>query len=511
MIIFDTLFILLIIYLFIYCIYQLFFYIKAKNIAQYFEINEKTRNLSLEKNKLCVIIYATHKDKNLDRLLNVLNNQSYDKENYEVHVAYQREENDTTVVRDFALGARIHNIQNPDYFSKDRAINLLVQKMIPENKFGAYIFLGANRMVGEKYLENINKTIAPNSVITGASVSMNEKDQFAKKIKNLILSSYLKYVSITNNIVRAMFGLPSVIDGENLVISADVLEHIGYVALEDKDSQLEYSLDLASNGIKVMYSPYIITAVDVKNYDFSSPSLRNKISLFSHYFPMFILKNYAFREFILFLLKPNSLFVLFGYLVLLFSSIYTPHHIPQKAVILLGVFLIINFIVSVVVSKLNYKELFWLTFYPLCLTWQKTKIMINNLTNSSIIDSRYEEENINSATISAIVNNGKKDFTCKLDLVSEDGMRKVVFREGNRFIVTDSFLRMYDALEDITYKLSSKGITLKTCQNCEHFILQPDGTLDCLNGKCNISQNEILVWNGCQYFILHPDKQTNVE
>ena len=80
--------------------------------------------------------------------------------------------------------------------------------------------------------------------------------------------------------------------------------------------------------------------------------------------------------------------------------------------------------------------------------------------------SKYEEENVNSATINATVNNGKKDFPCKLDLVSEDGMRKVVYREGSRFITTDSFLRMVDALEDITYKLQTKGITLKTCQNC---------------------------------------------
>ena len=118
----------------------------------------------------------------------------------------------------------------------------------------------------------------------------------------------------------------------------------------------------------------------------------------------------------------------------------------------------------------------------------------------SIIDSVYEEENINSATINAMVNNGKKDFSCKLDLVSEDGMRKVVFREGNRFIVTDSYLRMYDALVDMTYKLNTKGMTLKICQNCQHFSISPDGTLDCLNGKCQISQSEILIWNGCQFF-----------
>ena len=146
-------------------------------------------------------------------------------------------------------------------------------------------------------------------------------------------------------------------------------------------------------------------------------------------------------------------------------------------------------------------------FYPLCLFWQKTKLLINNLTMRSFKDSRYEEENINSATINATVNNGKKDVSCKLDLVSEDGMRKVVFREGNRFIVTDSYLRMYDALSDMTYKLDAKNMTLKICQNCKHFTLFPDGTLDCLNGKCQLSQSEILVWNGCQYFSKNSDKR----
>lgn len=507
MIVFDTLFSLLIIYLFIYCIYQLFFFIKANDIEKYFEIHEKTRSIVIEKNRLCVIIYATHKNKNLDKLLNVLNNQSYPKENYEVHVAYKKEENDTTLNRDFALGARIHNIQNPDYFSKDRAINLLINKILPENKFDAFIFLGADRMVGEKYLENINKSLTKNCVLVGSKVSVNEKNQLAKRIKNSIISAYLKYINRTNSIARSMFNLPFFIDGDNLVITSDVLEKIGYVTLEDKDSELEYSLELASNEIKSIYCPYIITAVDVKNYDFSSPSIKNKISLFSHYFPLLAFKSNSFKEFMVFLLKPNSLFVLFSFIFLMWLSIFHPNHVAERLVCLLGVFLIINFIISINVSKMQIKEIFWLMLYPFCLTWQKTKILINNLTMRSIIDSRYEEENINSATINAVVNNGKKDFICKLDLVSEDGMRKVVFREGNRFIVTDSYLRMHDALEDMTYKLKSKGMTLKTCQNCQHFTLCPDGTLDCLNGKCQISQNEILIWNGCQYFHLHPNKK----
>ena len=500
MIVFDVIFAIIIIYLFVYCIYQLFFFIKANNIEEYFKMQEKTRSINIDKKKLCVIIYATNKDKNLDRLLSILNNQSYSKDDYEFHVVFQKDENDNSLSRDFALGARIHNIQNPDYFSKDKAVNLFIQKMIPDSKFDAYVFIGVNRVVGEKYLENINKSIKESGVIVGSRVSMNEKNQLAKIIKNLIISAYLKYINRTNNIVRSMFELPFFIDGENFVITQDVLEKMGYVGIEDKDSELEFSLDLASNDIKTTYSPYIISAVDVKNYDFSSPSIQSKISLFSHYFPLLAFKNTAFREFILFLLKPNSLFVLFAYIGLCLLSFYIPTHIAKKPLLILGLFLFVNFIISINTSRMTIKEVLLLILYPICLSWQKLKILINNLTMRSIINSKYEEENINSATINAVVNNGKKDFTCKLDLVSEDGMRKVIYREGNRFIATDSFLRMHDALKDITYKLKSKGLTLKTCQNCSHFTLCPDGTLDCLNGKCQISQNEILIWNGCQFF-----------
>ena len=92
-----------------------------------------------------------------------------------------------------------------------------------------------------------------------------------------------------------MFDLPFFIDGENLVISSDVIEKMGYISLETKDNQLEYSLDLASNNIKPIYSPYIITAVDVRHYDFQSPSLKNKFTLFTHYFPILISKSLALQ------------------------------------------------------------------------------------------------------------------------------------------------------------------------------------------------------------------------
>ena len=145
--------------------------------------------------------------------------------------------------------------------------------------------------VEEKYLENINKSIQGSGVYTGAKVSTNDNPQLAKEIKHAIIQSYLKYTNLTSSITRSMFDLTSQTDGDNVVVTSDVIKKIGYVGIEDKTSELEFSLDLAINDIKTKYSPYIISAVDVKNYDFSSPLLRDKITLFIHYFPILIFKN----------------------------------------------------------------------------------------------------------------------------------------------------------------------------------------------------------------------------
>lgn len=500
MIVFDILFILLLLYIFIYCIYQLFFYVKAKDIDKYFEYLENSRNLVVVQNKLCIILFATHKDKKLDNLLISLNNQSYLKDLYEIHVAYQRLENDTSIQRDIAYGAYIHEYAVNDFPTKDRCINELLGELLKDDSLEAFIFLGTNRVVGEKYLENINKSITTSGVYVGSSVSINEKTELSKKIKNLLITSYLKFSNRTRNIVRAMLNLPCYIDGENFVVTKDVFNKVNCVATEDKDSLLEYTLELIVNDIKILYSPYIITGVDIKNYDFSSVTIKNRLCLMAQYFMQLLTKSTASKEFLLYSIRPNAVVVILSFIGLLFVSIYFPRHLEQWAIVLLSVFLVLNFILSVKVSKMSIVDIFWLSLYPFCSGWNKLQLFCKTVTLQSIIEGGYEEENIDSATVDAVVNNGKKDCVCKLDLVSEDGMRKVVFRESNRFIVTDSFLRMYDAMEDITYKLQSKGMSLKTCQSCMYFSAAPDGTLDCVSGTCQISQSEILIWNGCQYF-----------
>ena len=87
-------------------------------------------------------------------MLKVLDNQTYSRQNYEVHVVFKRDKENVSVP-EFAYGAQIHIIENPEYFSKDKSLSLIVQKLVAENRFSAFVFLGADRMVDENYLSYI--------------------------------------------------------------------------------------------------------------------------------------------------------------------------------------------------------------------------------------------------------------------------------------------------------------------------------------------------------------------
>ncbi|UKI41897.1 MAG: hypothetical protein L6V95_02405 [Candidatus Melainabacteria bacterium] len=57
--------------------------------------------------------------------------------------------------------------------------------------------------------------------------------------------------------------------------------------------------------------------------------------------------------------------------------------------------------------------------------------------------------------VNAVVSDGRIELNCELDLIQEDGMSKVVFKFKQKKYETDSFLRMYDAIADITKKIKN--------------------------------------------------------
>lgn len=496
----------LIVYIIIYSIYTLTINIKAFGASEYIEESKHLLSSNNVQNPLCVIIWATSQHKNIYDLLKVLDNQTYPASNYEVHVIFKRDK-DNVSIPEMAYGAYVHCIDNPDYFSKDKAISLFVDKMAKEKRFSAFVFLGADRMIDEHCLSMINRSLYKSCVLSGKLNIVSKSDEFLKQFKCQILKAYLKYQNKTQNIARTMFDMPVILDGSNCVISSDILEKTGRVCFETKNDELKFSLFLASNSIKPTYSPFIVTTVDIENYDASAPSLRTKIAMFKYYFSIVFSKPWNFKEFVFHIFRPDTIGVILSYCLLLTFTFKYFTYLELKFTLHLGLLLVLNFLIGTCAAKLSLKERIYISFYPIYIFWQRAKIFTRKISLIWIENKNNEDENVNSATVNSIVNDGKKDNVCKLVLVSEDGMRKIVFNCGKKFITSDSFIRMYDAIGDISQKLKSKGYTLKICQNCGNFCSVPDGTVDLLKGECRIAtidENafaQTLIWNTCPNYI----------
>lgn len=502
----------LFIYLIIYCIYLLTMNTKAFGVKDFLSERKYQHQMNLDENNLCVIIWATNKHKHLHELLKALTVQTYPQEHFEVHVIIQRDNENAPLLPDCSHRAQIHNIENPEFFSQDKAVSTFIEKLIPENKFDAFVFIGADRLVKEDYLENVNKSIAKPCILTGKMDVTCRSGLLSQKLKYLVLEAKQKYTNNTLEITRSMFDLCTTIDSDNCVISADILEKTGRVCFENKNSELKYSLFLASNKLKPTYCPFMETTIDIESYDASVPSLSQSYSLLKYYMPLLFKKPWYFIEYVISILKPTMLFALAAYLVILYCSFSFLSSVPLKYVLHLGVFFIVNIILGAYTARLRPGEVFYLMFYPVCILFLRYKIISKNISLKGIKKQIEEDENIKSATINAIVTDTKKDLICKLDLVSEDGMRRVVFRFNKKRFVSDAHLRMFDAMSDITKKLDDKGFTLKVCQNCSYFKSSPDGTVDLLKGFCSYSNlamanseggqepPQTLIWNTCPYY-----------
>ena len=108
-----------------------------------------------------------------------------------------------------------------------------------------------------------------------------------------------------------------------------------------------------------------------------------------------------------------------------------------------------------------------------------------------------------------IVSDGKKDFPCKIELISDDGLARVRFiNNGKTYTTKNNHLRMVDALKELSQKLSDYGLFLKICQNCKYFQPTIDGTTNMVKGVCNCQFEgrvagdiiPTLIWNTCPNF-----------
>ena len=316
---------------------------------------------------------------------------------------------------------------------------------------------------------------------------------------------------------RSKLGLAVPIDSDITVIKHDVLEKVQCIDFKDANSELKYSFLLTSVNNPPKFVPEVKTYVSSLDYEIRRPSFGFKVSLFAHCLNFKSLTNFKFAEFLFSLFKPNPI-VLVAMLVIIGTysfNYYFLFDFPWS--VFIAVVLAVAFGLSVYRSNLYIKPLLYLAtcpFYTLYDLVADSKIFKKMFKFSK----KKEKLNVEKVTVSVNVTNGRNVFPCTMDLISEGGFKKAIFRYKNKSQeTTQSYVRMCDAVKNISDILEQHGFRMKICQSCAYFSPKIDGTNNMVKGFCNQKAvcdptcddiPETLLWSTCEYFI--PQEVNNV-
>ena len=167
------------------------------------------------------------------------------------------------------------------------------------------------------------------------------------------------------------------------------------------------------------------------------------------------------------------------------------------------------FLVSLFTSKIGKQNIGYILVYPI---YSLLKIFMHiplvSLLVNKITHKKPEEER-EISTVDVMVTDGKNNLKCKLDLISESGLVKAIFRFKKKKYSSSSQIRMLDAIQEVSNKLNEHGFRIKICQSCGYFNLKMDGSTNMVKGYCNrlVVQKETdvpmdtILWNSCPYYV----------
>lgn len=492
--------------LYIYiAIYSVFFFVMAvKNLNdRKFRIQQKYDSLSYQ-NNLCVIIYSHNNEVSLENLVKQLKGQNYPTDSFSTYVILDNcsDNSEKLFINDNFV--QVVSIKDQGTIGKDQAISILLEKLSTAQNCNAYIFIDANRYVEKDFLSSINSALTDSAVISGSTILMGENLNLRQRIKVVFHKYYTNFLQKS----RSLMGLATTIDSDILIMRQDLMEKIGCIDFQNINSELKYSLLLSKIGCKCTFNPNVKTYINVDDFDLRIPSLSTRFSLFKSCFTQSWSRNFVFNEHVYSLLTPNVLLLLFVYPCLLKHSFKYYFIVDFSVVLLSFIILILGFSISLLNSKLSSKEFIYLFLYPLYSLGHVFKnFPLCRKIRKSIAEKNDLEKNTEKLSVDVIVTDGKNNIPCKLELISENGLAKIVFMFKKKKFTTSSQLRMVDALTELVKKLSEYGFVLKICQCCAKFTPNIDGSTNMVKGFCNhtfsttpASNIPTLLWNSCKGF-----------
>lgn len=454
---------------------------------------------------ICVVVYATGQAKTLENLLKQLKNQTYPKAHYTIYAILDKCESILDVTLQSDLDINVININNLEPIGKSQAYSILAEKLSEVENLDAYVFLNAKNYVDSDFLTGVNYYLTKHDVfMPSVNYIPEEKDlTFWENVKATYAHYCAKFICST----RTRLHLTNLVNTDAFVIRKNVLNKISCFNFQDKIAEVEYTMKLAKENINAASIDDLKVYTGISNYELRIPSLSKRISLFWN--NALHLPNFMCQEYNCSLIIPNWLTCIIIYAVLLKHSYTFPFWAGYSTILITFIVLALAFCVSLLNAKIYAKEYLYLFAYPI---YSIAHIIINfppirAVTN--FIKNIRRKHNIEKMITNIIVTDGKNDFQCQLELISDDGLARVKFiNKGKTYTTKNNHLRMVDAIKELTAKLNDYGLSLKICQCCKYFQPVVDGSTNMVKGCCNCQfQGRVagdiiptLVWNTCPRF-----------
>ncbi len=452
---------------------------------------------------LCVILYSHNNFEALKRTLQQLREQTYSASKFIVYVILDNCSDRSETYISETANLRILNLDDNVTVGKDQAISILLEKLRDDNTIASYIFLDTNRFIEKDFIANANIALSFNPVVSGNTVIIeNNNMSFTEKIK----IAYNKYQNNFVRKARSLFGLSDIVSDELLAIRKDFVEKIDALDLKNINTELKYSVLTSSLGYPCLYAPYFKSYIKLFDFNIEHPSLSYRISLFKQCLTKLLTFNVKFIEHICSLIAPSGLVAILLSLGYVFFSAKYYFLFSFIVVFTLFSMLLLGFSISLLKSELSAKEILFLFVYPI---YSIGHILDNippyRFLKKYIFKDNNLKNDIQKYTVKVIATNGKIDIPCKLDLISENSMAKVIFTFKKKKFTSNKQIRMVEALNELVSKLNDYGFQLKICYCCEYFSSIVDGSKNMVQGECSFEFKDkiptdtlnTILWNSC--------------
>ena len=485
----------MILYLYI-TIFTIYFIILA---AVSFKQVRKFRDKYTPKDaNLCIVLYATGKSDTFENLLKQLKNQAYPKQNYTIYAILDKCVDIPEVTLQSDLNVNVVNVDNLEPIGKSQAFSIIADKLHDVENLDAYVFLDAKHYVDSDFLSNINFYLTKYDVFNPMTNYLPQ-DGSLNFWQNVKLA-YSRYITKFMLITRTKMGLTNIINTDAFIIKKDLLNKMASFDFRDIMSEVQYTLKLAEEGYKVALLDDLKVYTSIEKFDFRIPSLYKRVALsISNIFKPHTL---IAREFLFSLLAPNWLTYIVSYILFIILS-------GSSTIVITASVFAMALATSLYNAKLYNKEYLYLFMYPVLSIARLIYNfpLIRGIRN--MIKQTTRKHNIETMATNIIVSDGLHDYTCQMELISDDGLARITFiNKGKKYTTKNQHIRMIDAMREFASKLSDYGLTLKACQCCKYFQPIVDGSTNMVKGCCKCdfqgrTPGDIiptLIWNTCPKF-----------